>query len=75
MDVYPRSDGYWKEKRMKSKEEILQRLEDARAEKESCDEAVREAVIRSDIRMYQDMVKAMHAEICALEWVLEGYDE
>lgn len=60
---------------MKSKEEILQRLEEARAEKESCDEAVREAVIRSDIRMYQDMVKAIYAEICALEWVLEGYDE
>ena len=39
---------------MKSKEEILQRLEEARAEKESCDEAVREAVIRSDIRMYHD---------------------
>ena len=56
---------------MKSKQEILQRLEETRAEKESCDEAVREAVIRSDIRMYQDMVKEMYAEICALEWVLE----
>lgn len=62
---------------MKSKEEILQRLEEARAEKESCDEAVREAVIviRSDIRMYQDMAKELYDEICALEWVLEGYDE
>lgn len=64
---------------MKSKEEILQRLEEARAEKESCDEAVREAVIRSDIRMYHDMAiaiyAAIYAEICALEWVLEGYDE
>ena len=68
---------------MKSKEEILQRLEEARAEKESCDEAVREAVIRSDIRMYHrsdirmyhDMAIAIYAEICALEWVLEGYDE
>jgi hypothetical protein len=60
---------------MKSKEEILQRLEETRAEKESCDEAVREAVIRSDIRMYQDMAKELHDEICALEWVLEGYDE
>lgn len=59
---------------MKSKEEILQRLEEARAEKESCDEAVREAVIRSDIRMYQDMAKELH-DICTLEWVLEGYDE
>ena len=57
---------------MRSKEEILQRLEETRAEKESCDEAVREAVTRSDIRMYQDMAKAIHAEICALEWVLEG---
>ena len=56
---------------MRSKEEILQRLEETRAEKESCDEAVREAVIMSDIRMYQDMAKAIHAEICALEWVLE----
>ena len=56
---------------MKSKEEILQRLEEARAEKESCDEAVREAVIRSDIRMYQDMARELHAEICALEWVME----
>ena len=70
-DVYLRSDGYWKEKRMKSKEEILQRLEEARIEKESCDEAVREAVIRSDIRMYQDMAKELHDEICTLEWVLE----
>lgn len=43
--------------------------------KESCDEAVREAVIRSDIRMYQDMAKELHDEICTLEWVLEGYDE
>lgn len=62
---------------MKSKEEILQRLEEARAEKESCDEAVREAVIviRSDIRMYQDMAKELYDEICILEWVLEGYDE
>lgn len=57
---------------MRSREEIIQRLEETRAEKESCDEAVREAVIRSDIRMYQDMAKAIHAEICALEWVLEG---
>lgn len=56
---------------MRSREEIIQRLEETRAEKESCDEAVREAVIRSDIRMYQDMAKAIHAEICALEWVLE----
>lgn len=60
---------------MKSKEEILQRLEEARAEKEPCDEAVREAVIRSDIRMYHDMAIAIYAEICALEWMLEGYDE
>ena len=61
---------------MKSKEEILQRLEETRAEKESCDEAVREAVIRSDIRKYHDMAIAkIYAEICALEWVLEGYDE
>lgn len=52
---------------MKSKEEILQRLEEARIEKESCDEAV----IRSDIRMYQDMAKELHDEICTLEWVLE----
>lgn len=60
---------------MKSKEEILQRLEEARIEKESCDEAVREAVIRSDIRMYQDMAKELHDEICTLEWVLRDERE
>lgn len=60
---------------MKSKEEILQRLEEARIEKESCDEAVREAVIRSDIRMYQDMAKELHDEICTLEWVLRDEGE
>lgn len=37
---------------MKSKEEILQRLEEARIEKESCDEAVREALISECIRIW-----------------------
>ncbi len=34
---------------MKSKQEILQRLEEARIEKESCDEAVREAEVKETL--------------------------
>lgn len=60
---------------MKSKEEILQRLEEARTEKEEFEEEARQAVTVTGTRMYQDMAKELYKEICALEWVLEGYDE
>ncbi len=56
---------------MRSREEIIQRLEEARAEKEILEEEARQAIIATDAEMYAEMASELCSEISALEWVLE----
>lgn len=56
---------------MRSREEIIQRLEEARAEKERLKEEARQAIITTDVEMYTEMASELCSEISALEWVLE----
>lgn len=56
---------------MRSSEEVIQRLEEARAEKERLEEEARQAIIATDAEMYTEMASELCSEISALEWVLE----
>ena len=56
---------------MRSREEIIQRLEEARAEKEILKEEAWRAIIATDAEMYTEMACELCSEISALEWVLE----
>lgn len=56
---------------MRSREEIIQRLEEARAEKEILEEEARQAIIATDAEMYTEMASELCSEISTLEWVLE----
>ena len=56
---------------MRSSEEVIQRLEEARAEKERLEEEARQAIIATDAKMYTEMASELCSEISALEWVLE----
>mgnify|MGYP007010065414 CR=1 FL=1 len=60
-----------KDEKLRSREEIIQRLEEARAEKERSEEEARQAIIATDAEMYTEMASELCSEISALEWVLE----
>ena len=60
-----------KDEKLRSREEIIQRLEEARAEKERLEEEARQAIIATDAEMYTEMASELCSEISALEWVLE----
>lgn len=56
---------------MKSREQIIQRLEEDRAEKEILEEEARQAIVATDAKMYTEMARELCSEISALEWVLD----
>ncbi len=60
---------------MRSREEIIQLLEEARAEKEILEEEARQAIIATDAEMYTQMASKLCSEISALEWVLRDERE
>lgn len=64
-----------KDEKLRSREEIIQRLEEARTEKERSEEEARQAIIATDAEMYTQMASKLCSEISALEWVLRDDGE